>query len=215
MQWYKNRFRLWIIWLTESKMSSPISAYLATPPEPRLKTWQRRKSSNERLSLWKSAARGQRTKHSAASSIRPSWKRCSSLKVSARALRRLSEGSTRSLLCWNWLKMLWRQTRRAKTKQKGFKLKLDAVLKTQTSLRLRVQALAHRPLKRRRCRHRQDRSDLRDASNFSWKCPAARAPVDAHADEHKDENQTYLKSLQAAVVRGKCLFKFLLQHCRS
>lgn len=49
----------------------------------------------------------QRTKHSAASSIKPSWKRCSSLKVSARALRRLSEGSTRSLLCWNWLNILW------------------------------------------------------------------------------------------------------------
>lgn len=41
------------------------------------------------------------TKHSAASSIKPNWKRCSSLKVSARAMRRLSEGSARSLLSWN------------------------------------------------------------------------------------------------------------------
>ncbi len=57
----------------------------------------------------KSQRHSQHTKHSAASSIRPSWKRCSSLKVSARALRRLSEGSTRSLLCWNWLKILWKR----------------------------------------------------------------------------------------------------------
>lgn len=47
------------------------------------------------------------TKHSAASSIRPSWKRRSSLKVSARAWRRLSEGSALSRLCWNCMKMLW------------------------------------------------------------------------------------------------------------
>lgn len=45
------------------------------------------------------------TKHSAASSMKPSWKRCSSLKVSAKAWRRLSEGRARSRLCWNWEKM--------------------------------------------------------------------------------------------------------------
>lgn len=48
------------------------------------------------------------TKHSAASSMWPSWKRCSSLKVSARAWRRLSEGNARSRLSWNWLKILCR-----------------------------------------------------------------------------------------------------------
>lgn len=48
---------------------------------------------------------GKLTKHSAASSMKPSWKRCSSLKVSARAWRRLSEGKARSRLCWNWEKM--------------------------------------------------------------------------------------------------------------
>lgn len=48
------------------------------------------------------------TKHSAASSMKPSWKRCSSLKVSAKAWRRLSEGRARSRLCWNWEKMPWR-----------------------------------------------------------------------------------------------------------
>ena len=47
-----------------------------------------------------------RTKHSAASSIRPSWKRCSSLNVSARAWRSVSDGNARSRLCWNWLKIL-------------------------------------------------------------------------------------------------------------
>lgn len=49
------------------------------------------------------------TKHSAASSMKPSWKRCSSLKVSAKAWRRLSEGRARSRLCWNWEKMPWRR----------------------------------------------------------------------------------------------------------
>lgn len=48
------------------------------------------------------------TKHSAASSMKPSWKRCSSLKVSAKAWRRLSEGRARSRLCWNWEKIPWR-----------------------------------------------------------------------------------------------------------
>lgn len=46
------------------------------------------------------------TKHSAASSIMPSWNRCSSWKVLARAQRRASEGSTFSLLNWNCTKML-------------------------------------------------------------------------------------------------------------
>lgn len=46
------------------------------------------------------------TKHSAASSMMPSWKRCSSWKVLARALRRASDGRTFSLLYWNWAKML-------------------------------------------------------------------------------------------------------------
>lgn len=46
------------------------------------------------------------TKHSAASSIMPSWNRCSSWKVLARAQRRASEGSTFSLLNWNCAKML-------------------------------------------------------------------------------------------------------------
>lgn len=49
------------------------------------------------------------TKHSAASSMKPSWKRCSSLKVSAKAWRRLSEGRARSRLCWNWVKIPWRR----------------------------------------------------------------------------------------------------------
>lgn len=52
------------------------------------------------------------TKHSAASSMKPSWKRCSSLKASANALRRLCEGKACSLLCWNWEKMPWRDNRR-------------------------------------------------------------------------------------------------------
>lgn len=41
------------------------------------------------------------TKHSAASSMNPSWKRCSSLKLSARACLMLSDGRAFSLLCWN------------------------------------------------------------------------------------------------------------------
>lgn len=45
------------------------------------------------------------TKHSAASSMNPSWKRCSSLKLSARACLMLSDGRAFSRLCWNWEKM--------------------------------------------------------------------------------------------------------------
>lgn len=39
--------------------------------------------------------------------MKPSWKRCSSLKVSAKAWRRLSEGRARSRLCWNWENIPW------------------------------------------------------------------------------------------------------------
>lgn len=51
------------------------------------------------------------TKHSAASSMMPSWNLCSSWNVLASALRRASDGRTFSLLYWNWAKMLWRTRR--------------------------------------------------------------------------------------------------------
>lgn len=47
------------------------------------------------------------TKHSAASSMMPSWKRRWPWKLWARALRSESDGSTSSLLCWNSAKMSW------------------------------------------------------------------------------------------------------------
>ena len=55
---------------------------------------------------WKSEGGLSLTKHSAASSMMPSWKRCSSWKVLARALRSASDGNTFSLLNWNWAKIL-------------------------------------------------------------------------------------------------------------
>lgn len=50
------------------------------------------------------------TKHSAASSMRPSWKRCSSRKLSASACRTLSEGRAFSRLCWNCANMVCERT---------------------------------------------------------------------------------------------------------
>lgn len=64
--------------------------------------WQRPSTVSPHI---KEGQRPALTKHSAASSIIPSWKRCSSWKVFARALRRVSDGSTFSLLHWNWLKI--------------------------------------------------------------------------------------------------------------
>lgn len=59
------------------------------------------------------------TKHSAASSMMPSWNLCSPWKVLARALRSASDGSTFSLLYWNWVKMLWGGRERCNEGKRG------------------------------------------------------------------------------------------------
>lgn len=54
------------------------------------------------------------TKHSAASSMWPNWKRCWLVKESARALRRASGGREAWSLYWNWVKMTYGKRRKHK-----------------------------------------------------------------------------------------------------
>lgn len=120
------------------------------------------------------------TKHSAASSMKPSWKRCSSLKVSAKAWRRLSEGRALSRLCWNWEKIPWRGKKNpvyASTLGHhihGNKMTVELhVFKHISDCIL--------PLMHKRCMTLPDRSVQVASSSCVWRCPAAKVPAQRQA----------------------------------
>lgn len=132
--------------------------------------------------------------------MKPSWKRCSSLKVSAKAWRRLSEGRARSRLCWNWEKMPWRREQEQEqelvcTCSTGHFVCCYVTLAAQYTVRICDPARRHihktnknysyfsvkyictLPLKHKRCRNLLNRSVQVAASSCVWRCPAAIVPT--------------------------------------
>lgn len=110
------------------------------------------------------------TKHSAASSMMPSWNRCSSWKVLASALRRASEGKTFSLLYWNWANILCRTRGEADTWSVlgGRKLVRDQLVDNRWE--------PFSPSERRKCTSPPCTCEWSADENYAWRCRGARGP---------------------------------------
>lgn len=110
--------------------------------------------------------------------MKPSWKRCSSLKVSAKAWRRLSEGRARSRLCWNWEKIPWREEE-----------KVQAWMFHLWTWRNRSQMRLNKPLMHKRCTSRPDKSVQAASSGCVWRCPDAKEPKHGQRDRLHQGNR--------------------------